>query len=79
MMKKIIISAEQNIMKLTGFFFLKLQTLFIFGVFMINSRVTTVRDTPLSLRLLSGKVTDKCSSDSSLSDTVKIDYFSHPG
>ena len=46
---------------------------------MINSRVIKVRDTPLSLRLLSGKVTDKCSSDSSLGDTVKIDYFSHPG
>ena len=46
---------------------------------MINSRVTKVRDTPLSLRLLSGKVPGKYSSDPSLGDTVKIDYFSHPG
>lgn len=59
--------------------FFKLQNALDFGVFMINSRVTTVRDTPLSLRLLSGKVTDKCSSDSPRGDTVKIDYFSHPG
>ena len=40
-MKKIIISAEQNVMKLTGFFFLKkkLQNALDFGVFMINSLV----------------------------------------